>query len=540
MVCVLCMCACTSRNVIRDADLQHANDVLWSAPDSAAALLNGITPDRLSEYDRHRYALLEAHLLLKREQRLPQTTDMASLTDYFEHRHDEACAGEALYIQGAYENWTGDDTHAMEHLKRAERYATAPVIRGMTYYKMGRISETEQLYDVAAHYYAAALPYLKQADYPLYVASVYRELGRTARDTTTMQSIRMTYMDSALVYARQVRDTMLYLDVLYSATMLRQPQSPLIADISRYMCMQAGQRRYAYDLVKYYMRAGNRDSARVYLDILASDSTNAPWSRAQYTLWNSQYLHLCGQDTKAYDLLLSLYNDRIGKTDEEGQSRTYVIAQRYDNEVERAKNLQLQLEKQHLYISLASVVIVVLLLVVAMTVYISRRRTQILLKQERDAKQIENLHHELSLRRDAMKQVLEQRIALNKSLQEAILHKKENEAVPQWAKEFIETNIFSSDEQWQEFLQEFNNCHNNFLVQLQSRYPRLTRTDLQVIALILLGLDTPDICLLLGLTPRTIWSRRQRIKNRMDIGEGQSPEEFLHALLSSNTFYAAP
>lgn len=531
-ICIaLLLSSCSYRNRISNPILQQSVDLLWSATDTAADILTTIEPQHLNDYDRHRYTLAEAHLMLKRAQHLPEQADLTALADYFAHRHDETSAGEALYIQGAYENWIGDNAHAMEHLKQAEHYTTTPIIRGMTYYKMGRISETEQLYDVAAHYYAMALPCLTKTGYPLYIASVYRELGRTVRDTTEGQVVSTSYMDSALVYARQVGDTLLYLDVLYSATVLLHPQSPEVADISRYLCLQAEQKRYAYDLVKYYIRLGERDSARHYLDILAQDSTNMLWSRTQYILWESQYMHLCGKDTEAYRQLLSLYNERIGKTDEEGQSRTFVIAQRYDNEEERAKNLQLQIDKQHLYITMAFIVIAVLVFIIIMTIYLARRRTQMLLQQERDAKQIEQLNRELTLRRSALRQVLEQRIALNKNLQEAILHKKENEAVPQWAQAFIETNIFSTDEQWQDFLHEFNGCHNDLLVHLQQSYPRLTRMDLQVIALILLGLDTPDICLLLGLTQRTIWSRRQRIKSRMDLNDGQSLETYLQSLL---------
>ena len=109
------------------------------------------------------------------------------------------------------------------------------------------------------------------------------------------------------------------------------------------------------------------------------------------------------------------------------------------------------------------------------------------------------------------------------------MHKRDDEAVPQWAKDFIDTNIFTTSEQWQDFLQEFNGCYGNLLTRLQQSYPRLTHADMQVIALIVLGLDISDICLLLGLTQRTIWSRRLRIKTHLNLSAGESIEAFLQS-----------
>ena len=532
-LCTLLLAACSRpTNTITDYTLRKADSLQWCNRDSAVAILQILSPEKLSGYDYHRYTLLQTHLLLKNEHRLPSADDITTLFHYFETRQDEACVGEILYIQGAYENLVGDDIHAMEHLKQAEQYATTPIIRGMTYYKMGRISENEKLYDLAAHYYETALPYLQQAHFPLYLASVYRDLCRTTTDTTANQQVRSCYMDSALYYARQTGDTLLYLDVLYAATML-QSDTLQMTDICRFLCLQSGQKRYAYDLVKYYIRIGDSDSARGYLDILVQDSTNTVWSQVQYRLWQSQYLHLLRQDAEAYNTLLTLYNEQTSQADKDGAARAFLISQRYDNEMEHSKNLQLEIEKQHLYITVTLVVIATLLLLLVFIIILSRHRTRTLLKQEQDAKQIENLNHELDLRRNAMKQVLEQRLILTKSLQEAILHKKDVEEVPRWAKTFIENNIFSTEGQWKDFLEEFNNCHYHFLAYLHTRYPHLTTTDMQVIALMLLGLDISDICLLLGSAQRTIWSRRQRIKKRMEINENISLEECLQRMLQS-------
>ena len=516
VVLAMVLYGCQPKNRVSDPLLQCAIDTLWSNSSYAACLLDSITPGMLDDYDSHRYALTKAHVSLKRKQCLPDGSDMLSLATYFDACGDGQNAGEAYYVQGAWENYVGDKLHAMEHLKHAEHYRTDAIIRGMTYYKMGRISEDDRLYDVAAHYYATSLPYLLEAGYPLYIASAYRELGRTVADTSATQELRLGYMEESLRYAKETGDTLLYMEILYSCAMLKSAAAPDVVDISRYLCLQQGQRRYAYDMIKYYARRNEVDSVRAYLDILSQDTT-LQWSKYQYSLWHSQWLHLQGLDSSAYTELLGLYTQRMGDIVDAGESRTYVIAQRYDNEAERAKNLQLALDKQRLYVTLAVIVIVVLVLAIGVVIYTLRRRTETLLERERAKEEIERLNSELLLRRKALKQVLDQRIALTKNLQEAILHKRGNEAVPQWAKAYIESNIFTNTEQWQHFLQEFNGCYNNLLTDLQQRCPKLTIADMQVIALTIVGVDIADICLLLGLSQRTVWSRRQRIKNRLGL-----------------------
>lgn len=521
---VLC-CSCTNKTAIENGELQEAISQVWLDVDAAQGMLDGIDINTLSEYEMQRYRLAEAHLMLKRELRLPAGSDMEALAKYFESCGDVASASEAYYIQGAYLNWIGKNTEAMQYLKKAENYPALSIIRGMTYYKMGRISESEQLYEIALENYHKALPYLEEAGLPLYLASVYRELGRNSSEG------KDGYFEKALSAARFMKDSILYMDIRYAQLSVSQPNSPEIASICQYMCHQVGRKRYAYDLVKYYIRTHKADSAKIYLDILAADTTAQIWSEQQHALWESQYLHLKGKNKEAYESLYDLYNAYYKELEEEGRASAFVAAQHFDNEVEKAKNLQLQLEKQQLYIVLAAVVIIMLCVGILLILYNAKRRTERLTEQARTQQQIKDLQNELELRRDALKRVLNQRLELNKNLQEALLSKKKEETIPNWAQQFIDSNIFSTEEQWKNFFVEFNGCYGDLLNRLQKEYPRLTNTDIQVLALYILGLDNSDICLLLGLTQRTIWSRRMRIKDRVGLGEKESLDKWIEERL---------
>lgn len=532
-VCGLLM-SCHQNVRIEDPLLAEACSLLWSDGHRADSLAQSIDRMSLSPYEQHRLSLLEAHIGLKLRQSIPATTNLQQLAEWFHLRDDDGCAAEALYIAGAYANWTGDNTEAMRCLKEAERLHPDGIIAGMTLYKMGRISETEQLYDVAADYYERCIGYIDASELPYYQACAWRELGRTRSDSTTSDCFRR-----ALYYARQIGDSLLCLDIRYAAANL-DPTGMEAITISRLLCDSAGINRYAYDLVKHYIRTGDAPLARHYLDIFARDTLALQWSSAQYRLWESRYWHLCRQDEVAYEQLLALFNELYDRTEQENRTQTYAIAQRYDNEAERAKNLQLQLEKQHLYFSLAAIVAVVLLAIILGIVIFNRRRTRHLLEKAESELQINQLRNELQLRREALRRVLEQRVSLTKNLQETVLHKHKEEDLPEWAQEFVQQNIFSTGEQWQIFLDEFNGCYSNLLTRLQTEYPSLTSSDLQVIALVIIGLDIADICLLLGLTKRTIWSRRLHIRQRLLLEEGVVLDDWLRSLAFAPEQFGKP
>ena len=506
--------ACSGHMEVTNPQLQEAESLLWEAPLRSDTLLNTLAHANLSRYENKRLELLKAHLDLKLRQQLQSEESMQALASWFASHQDAASAAEAYYIIGAYANWTGDNTTAMRQLKEAERLQPTGIIAGMTYYKMGRINEEEQLYEEAESYYSRAAEYITPTNLPLYQACVWRELGRMRSDSS-----KNACFEKALGYARQTNDPILCLEIQYAAA-----ASSASADekkesirISRYLCDSMHMKRYAYDIVKYYLRSGQPDSARYYLDILAQDTTAKEWSNTQYTLWESQYLHALGRDRSAYLELLDLYNRTTARTEQQIRTQTYAIAQRYDNEAERAKNLQLELEKQHLYFSLAAIIALVLIAIIAAIIIWQKRHTRALLEKAQTMQKMALMREELELRRETLKRVIEQRVSMNKSLQEAILHQQKDAELPPWADEFIQLSTFTSPSQWNEFVEEFNACYEHVLSHLQEQYPGLKTVDINVISLIILGIDNADICLLLGLAKNTVWNRRNRIKQAIGL-----------------------
>ena len=526
VVLLVALAGCSVKHAeVSDAGLRLAVDSLWSNPRLSQAVLDTISPEQLKETDRHIYTITRTHARLKLQHLLEDKKALDNAATYCEEMQLLRFAGEAYYIRGAYCNLIGQDAEAMRLLKQAERlYEAAEVpdiLRGMLYYKMGRISETEQLYEVALRYYEEAVPYLDRAGLPLYAACGWRELARTSRDSVVQKDA----FARSLRYAEAL-DTLTQLDIRYAALSKMDPQSPELIEISRYLCDSAGIRRFAYDLVRYYLRENSMESAKKYLDILAADTASLSWSKDKYAFLLSRYQRAIGQDAKAYETLLSLYNKQSGEIEASGMTRTFTIAEWYDNQSEREKNLQLQVEKQRLYMALFAVLLVILTGLIVTVVIVSRKRAERLVEAAETQMQIERLHAEVEIRRASMGRLLAQRIQLSKSMQESMKRHKEDK-VPAWVQEFVETNLIMTDEQWASFRDEFNANYGNFLTRLKAEHPALTASDLQVIALTVLGVDISDICRLLNLTKRTIWGRRLRIKDHLGLTSENQLDDWL-------------
>ena len=111
ITCVLLGCvSCSRKNTIESPTLALAISQVWLDADLAQNSLNEIDANTLSEYEQERYRLAEAHLMLKRELRLPTESDLDAMAKYFISCGDEAAASEAYYIQGAYLNYIGDNS----------------------------------------------------------------------------------------------------------------------------------------------------------------------------------------------------------------------------------------------------------------------------------------------------------------------------------------------------------------------------------------------------------------------------------------------
>lgn len=86
---------------------------------------------------------------------------------------------------------------------------------------------------------------------------------------------------------------------------------------------------------------------------------------------------------------------------------------------------------------------------------------------------------------------------------------------------------FKNQNQIKSFLKEFNEAYPGYLSSLRHQYKELTGSDELVLALMVNELSIQQICCLLESKPRTIWSRRLRIKNHLGLTNDDNIDEWV-------------
>ena len=534
--------------------LVETGELLWTNPDSAKRVLEGMDSDSLSEYAHAYYDMIYAHACIKTGSDVSLESIRRSKEYFLSHR-DNRMAGEAAYILGAACDNIADNYEAARQLKQAESLlfsvqetdSVPPVLLGMVCYKMGVTFESDWLYREANEYYRRALPYFEQTEYHLYIACTLRDIARTmgraeeaTEDGVTAVS-RTPYIveqrDSlfreALREASMLSDTTIYLDILdYAITFSQERDTAQLLRISRYMTNVLRQPRYAGELADYYIGCGKLDSARMSLDLYAEDTLSQSWSRDRWHYLESKYMFATGEYDEAYWKLEDLYNNRQRQLVKDGQAKTYSIARQYDVLKEREKNLRLTVYQQRLWMLVAVLVGVLMIIVLLWLLYHQRNKR----KEAEQQARIQMLDRELAARRETLRRTLSERVELTRKMQMSeIMQGRKKDELPKWAQEFIEQNLITSQEQWDEFLKEFNAASSDLLDKLKAEHEKLTKTDLLIIALILTGLSIQDICVLLNQAKRTIWSRRLRIKTHLGLTEEDNLDKWLEDELRKNT-----
>ena len=78
----------------------------------------------------------------------------------------------------------------------------------------------------------------------------------------------------------------------------------------------------------------------------------------------------------------------------------------------------------------------------------------------------------------------------------------------------VDGNI-NSEEEWKAFEEQFETVHQGFIERLAKRYPKLTRTELKVCALLKLQMSTKEIANVLATTINNIEVQRYRIRKKL-------------------------
>lgn len=526
-------------------EIAEAEELLWSAPDSCLAFLEGLDYSTLSEYDSCVCALQREHALFKVQYGLEDDSNVMALKDYFEAQGDHRYAGEACYIVGRnfvlQQNLpmaTFYQKAAEEHLLNAKRVPAQ--LLGLVYLGLGNCAEYERLFEIANAYYERALPYFHQSADSLYIGCTFRNLCNTIPMNDSSEVLKL--IDSALLYLSSPRYETHWIDAAITKHSYIEKDSTSSVHYFHLLCDTLGQVSYAANLCEFYLADGNITMAAYYLALSELDTINSTWSKEHYLFNKARYYHEIGRKDSAYFILRDLHLWQTEEIEASAHTRAYMVEQRYDAERERADRIEAEADKHRAHLIIFIVCISALLLTAFLLMLLQREhmkkiREEALAKAEMERMKVEheyqkqqllqkheNLRKQLLLRQQNLQDQLKLRLSITSELKK---QRSRGEKFTESAyNRLISAVVFLSREQLDQLKEDFDAAYAGLLANLSARY-KLTSTDTFYIVLITLGCSINEISELANVSAHSVGNRKQML--RQHVGADCNIDDWLRA-----------
>lgn len=508
------LCCCAHNNTNKTLDAAHR--FLWIDLDSCGRILRSIDVASLDSVQAKRYRLYQTHQSFRSHVPIDNYDELLSLADAFVRAKDYLHAGEAYHIVGSSYSNQENGTLATQYLKEAEYYLNLPRkkdenLLGITYYKLGKVAEQEKLYHIAKDYFQEALVHLRQTDNELFTCCAYRGVACSLPNDQT--DLSLIWLDSARIYAQRLENPSFLMEIECIIVEVKQQagesqdkpigEYKILCDSMQHLPMSA-------DLVKYYLSVGELDSAKHYLDILHKDTVHRRWSTEQYLYLSALYQTSLGHQDSALLILQALQQWQAEDIMQTTQVQTYAISQQYDWEKQEERLKADEKEKAILRWSIA--LVLGLAAVGCVTTYLLYKRRSTLHRQERDKRMAEFAR--------LANNNMEKKMALQQALVDELKEMRQQN---------IDKHLRSRNNtrQLSEICEKFDVIHDHFLQRQKEAHPSITPKDQCLMVCMLLGFSIEDCCILLNMTKSTVYNRRKRIRQHLELPADMSLEDWI-------------
>ncbi len=401
---------------------------------------------------------------------------------------------------------------------------------GLLYNKLGVVSSEEYLEDIALGYHHRSLEEFRKSQSPKYLPSAYTSIARSMFLVGDSLADVINMYDSALYYADLVHDTISWYETqIYKAKSL-QACLDSMAPFLHFAIDSLHMGSLGEEFLYYYTEQANLDSIEHYLTKYAEDTTSSIYSKTMYGFFECIACYYRNGEEDAFEMLVNYYLDMLERFRKDAMSRTYVITQAFDVAREKEQTLQLQVEKQRLWIatSITLTAIIALILCVVLIVVRDRnekmrlqlqaeqsalREAKIEAQQQRTRAELLQVNKELNAKKAYLQAQLKQRVALSSKL---LLHEDANrEPMPTWLQPMVDDLLLMDVNNWKAFVKEYIKVCGDIPGWLKQHYPCLSKHDIQYVLLDMMNLSISDIAVLLGTSEQAVYNRRLRIKHHL-------------------------
>ncbi len=524
----------TSAQSKTDDGLRKAQTLSSYQPDSALMLLKQIHAQAVSNHQ----PLVAAQSLQQMGQICYEQGHYAQALDFYQHaeqllepkKQKDKLAGNWSKMGLLYYYNRQPKQAKKLYLKAYDLYKQTGNIEGQAEVlgELGHLFEKQQQYQAAFSYQKQALAKYRQAGSALGLAKIYENIGSIYEDLARYDSAYHYFNQSVQLYEKQ-QNTVDGIEVINN-----------LGDVFRKSGKyQEGlqQSNKAYHLAQqmhntYQMAAATHDLGKTYQLLNRLDS-------AYY------YSELSRK------LSLEIYS-------KDGIKQTSFLQVLYNFNKQNDEIVRLNAIKKTNYIITAAVSTVVVLLIILGILIFSQQRLKIndqkilaerneaifktqheLMQLELKNKQLqeETLQQQLELKGKELSshtlnlirnnQLLEQ---MRNTLQQMVKDDKRDQKKQMQQMVHQINQSFNHEQQWKEFTAAFEQVHQSFFERLKEISTDLTPTDIRLIALIKVNMDSKDISGLLSISMDSLRVARHRLRKKLNLYQSENLSAFVQSL----------
>ncbi len=507
----------------------EAEMLMEHRPDSALRILQRVAyPEQLQEGQYAAYCLLYTTAWEKTENPFTSDSLIKNAVDYFS-RHARKYPRQAVlseYYLGRVYQETGRGEEAMQLYLEVESKVEAlndNNLTGLLNNYMGYLFRKQNVIDQSIPRYKRAVSCFKKTNKLKNEGYAFADLG--------YDYLYLKQYDSAVVYLQQAKgiantlaDTALLSQSLMSLGMaysfLDRPEAVkmylqeainyekderLLVQSYNYLA-DAYIKEHQYELGRFY--------AQYALKISEKQNNVYGVCNGNWYLYNIEKAENRLKEALVYYQGYSRAKDTIAAL--ETRNNIFAVQEKYRTEELRAENMSLLARQRYDQLAIIVIILLVVLVVTLSFLAYSRHRQKMLYHKNRAMSKEHRLKEFLLKRLDVSKEVIA--LAQHSTLAPDKVQAK--------LRTLVEAHSFNLNDQ-KVLIDMVNELYDNFAVKLQAAYPQLSPDEVQLCCMVRSGFDTGLIATIMGLNFESVYKKRSRLRQKIQLEKDTDFERFL-------------
>jgi hypothetical protein len=523
-------------------ELITAERLMETAPDSALHILQNLSGNKLhGRYNRAMYALLMTQALNKKDSVADNDSLISLSTDYFDES-DPVHAGYAWFYQSRIDAKQDSVNTQTRSLFEAQEYAEKTSdykLRGLVYGDKADMYASQNQNDSSICYYKKANhSFLLISDYRNSILALF-SIASEFMKKSQLDSVRYYYQLAGKISSK-TNDKLLVSYIYRNIGITYFQEHNYSIALHNYWSVPVTQIKI-YDSNKYYLlgrlyvKTQQLDSAQYYLRKVTELGEMAP---DYYRLWESVYEQK-GDRIRAleYANKVSIATDSLYKMKLEKSFAGLEKKYKFQGLQITNKNLTIKNKQRGFLLLLA---LLTLSIFIALFLYwrLKVRKNEVEYQKtlvENEKALVEKEKALVEKEKEKTEKERENNVLLEKQLKfQSILllnlEQHRNHSAKQtglWGKKKNETSPVENKTFNEELIACMDMEYNNISQRLKEKFPDLSKNDIVTCCLMLAGFETGMIATILNVQIESVFTRRFRIRKKLNIEESVKLEVFL-------------